>query len=154
MKAKIAGYSYDEWSKLQEEYYNDFKKSKRILKPFREMIREILKDETDTDFCDKTQLSENMLYRLRNQIDEHNPPQMQTLISICIAYDLDIILAQDLLKSLGLGFNPHKKRDYAYTFLLTRCRGKNIHECNEILKELKINETYFLGSHPRKSKNK
>ena len=152
MQSRIAGYSYNEWKKLQDEYINDFKTSKRIIRPFRAMIEDILKNETDEDFRGKTQLSENMLYRLRNQIDENNPPKMQTLISVCVGYNLDIILAQDLLKSLGLGFNPHKKRDYAYTFLLTRCRGKNIFECNEILKELGIKESDYLGSRPRNAK--
>lgn len=42
-------------------------------------------------------------------------------------------------------------RDYAYTFLLTRCRGKNIDECNAILEKLGIESKYWLGSFARKN---
>ena len=53
-----------------------------------------------------------------------------------------------------LGFNRFSKRDYAYTFLLTRCRGKSIDECNEILKGLGIEERYWLGSYAKKKISK
>ncbi len=63
-------------------------------------------------------------------------------------------MTQALLNSLGLDFNRFNKRDYAYTLLLTRCRGKGIEECNEILEELGIEEKYWLGFHARKKNNK
>lgn len=46
-----------------------------------------------------------MLYRLKKQVDEKDPPQRNTLITVCIAYKLDLMMAQALLYSLGLGFN-------------------------------------------------
>lgn len=154
MENYIAGYSYDEWEKIVKQFERDFANSTRYNKSFTEMIGEVLEDETYMSFAEKTKLCENQLYRLRKRVDEKDPPQRNTLISVCIAYDLDLMMTQALLHSLGLDFNRFNKRDYAYTFLLTRCRGKSIDECNEILKELGIEEKYWLGTYARKNRRK
>lgn len=154
MENYIAGYSYDEWEKIVRQFERDFANSTKYNKSFSEMIGEVLEGETYKSFGDKTKLSENQLYRLRKRVDEKDPPQRNTLISVCIAYDLDLMMTQALLHSLGLDFNRFNKRDYAYTFLLTRCRGKSIDECNEILKELGIEEKYWLGTYARKNRGK
>lgn len=148
----IAGYEYVEWEKLEKEFKRDYANSTKYNKSFQTLIREILEGETDRSFVDKTELTENMLYRLKNQVDEKDPPQRSTLISVCVGYNLDLMMAQALLYSLGLGFSHNNKRDYAYSFLLTRCRGKSIRECNEILTKFGIEEKYHLGVHARKNK--
>ena len=153
-KDYIAGYTYDEWVKLEKEFLNDYETSTTYNKPFSELISEILDGETYTTFAEKTNLSANMLYRLKKQVDEKDPPQRNTLVSVCVGYNLDLMMTQALLYSLGLGFNRFSKRDYAYTFLLTRCRGKSIDECNEILKGLGIEEKYWLGSYAKKKTSK
>lgn len=154
MENYIAGSSYDEWEKIVKQFERDFANSTKYNKSFSEMIGEVLEGETYMSFAEKTKLSENQLYRLRKRVDEKDPPQRNTLISVCIAYDLDLMMTQALLHSLGLDFNRFNKRDYAYTFLLTRCRGKSIDECNEILKELGIEEKYWLGTYARKNRGK
>lgn len=154
MGDNIAGYSFEEWEKLSKQFERDFANSAKYNKSFSEMIGEVLEGETYMSFAEKTKLCENQLYRLRNRVDEKDPPQRNTLISVCIAYDLDLMMTQALLHSLGLDFNRFNKRDYAYTFLLTRCRGKSIDECNEILKELGIEKKYWLGAYARKQKAK
>ncbi|MFR3119952.1 MAG: hypothetical protein ACLTOJ_21725 [[Clostridium] symbiosum] len=151
-KESIAGYEYEEWQKLEKEFIKDYANSIKYNKSFRTLIREILEGETERSFSNKTELSENMFSRLKNQVDEKDPPQRNTLISVCVGYDLDLMMAQALLYSLGLGFNRFNKRDYAYSFLLTRCRGKSIEDCNEILKNLGVEERYYLGAHARKNK--
>ncbi len=152
MDSSIAGYSCDEWEKIKKQFEKDFANSTKYNKSYSEMIKEILKGETYKSFADKTQLNENQLYRQSKWVDEKDPPQRNTLMSICIAYDLDLMMTQALLHSLGLDFNRFNKRDYAYTFLLTRCRGKSIDECNEILKELGIEQKYWLGVYARKKR--
>lgn len=154
MNEYIAGYSYEEWEKLEMEFKRDFENSTKYNKSFREQITEILEGETERSFSHKTELSENMLSRLRKQVDEKDPPQRSTLISVCVGYNLDLMMAQSLLYSLGLGFNRFNKRDYAYSFILTRCREKNIFECNEILKELGVEKKYWLGAHARRQTKK
>lgn len=149
-KDEIAGYKYEEWEKLEREFFNDYEKSTKYNQSFGELISHVLECETYMSFADKTQLSENMLYRLKKQVNEKDPPQRSTLVSVAVAYNLDLMMTQALLHSLGLGFNRFSRRDYAYTFLLTRCRGKTIDECNEILEELAIEKKYWLGSYARK----
>ena len=62
----LAGYSYDEWRKLEKEFLDDYEKSTKYNKSFSELISEVLKDETYSTFADRTHLSENMLYRLKS----------------------------------------------------------------------------------------
>ena len=146
----LAGYTYKEWEKLEQEFMDDYEKSTRYNKPFSQLISEILDGETYSSFAEKTHLSENMLYRLKKQVDEKDPPQRSTLISVAVGYGLDLMMTQALLYSLGLGFNRFSRRDYAYTFLLTRCRRKRVDECNEILGELGIEKRYWLGSYAKR----
>lgn len=148
----IAGYSYSEWQAIEKEFLRDYDNFSLYNKPFRELIGKVLDGETYMSFASKTHLSENMLYRLKKQVDEKDPPQRSTIISVCVGYNLDIMMAQSLLYSLGLGFNRFSKRDYAYSFLLTRCRGKSVDECNEILKKLGIESKYWLGSYAKKKR--
>ena len=61
----LAGYSYDEWRKLEKEFLDDYEKSTKYNKSFSELISEVLKDETYSTFADRTHLSENLLYRLK-----------------------------------------------------------------------------------------
>lgn len=150
----LAGYSYDEWVKLEKEFWEDYEKSTKYNKSFSELISEILDGETYMSFAEKTRLSENMLYRLKKQVDEKDPTQRSTIISVSVGYHLDLMMTQALLYSLGVGFNRFNKRDYAYTFLLTRCRGKSIDECNNILEKLGIEKKYWLGSYARKPRAK
>ncbi|MDO4332734.1 MAG: hypothetical protein Q4C58_08615 [Eubacteriales bacterium] len=148
----IAGYSYEEWENLEKEFLRDYKNSTMYNKSFRELISEILEGETYMSFADKTNLSPNMLYRLKKQVDEKDPPQRSTIVTVCIAYKIDFLMMQALLHSLGLDINRFNKRDYAYTFLLTRCRDKTLDQCNDILKQLGIPQTYWLGHHAKGKK--
>ena len=146
----LAGYTYKEWEKLEQEFLDDYEKSTRYNKSFSQLISEILDGETYSSFAEKTHLSENMLYRLKKQVDEKDPPQRSTLISVAVGYGLDLMMTQALLYSLGVGFNRFSRRDYAYTFLLTRCRQKKVDECNEILEKLGIEKRYWLGSYAKR----
>ena len=74
-KEEIAGYSYEEWVKLEKEFLNDYENSTKYNKSFSELISSVLEDETYKSFADTTQLSANMLYRLKKQVDEKDPPQ-------------------------------------------------------------------------------
>lgn len=153
MKSKnkdfLVGYSYDEWIAMEKQFKKDYENSTTYNKSFRQLINEILEGENYLSFQCKTGFSPNMFYRLKNYIDEKQPPKKATIMTICVGYDLDLMMAQSILHSLGVDFNRFNKADYAYTFLLTRCRGKNYSECNEILKKLGISKGYWLGATER-----
>ena len=148
------GYTVEKWEEMFLKFENDLKNSQRYTESFRELINKILGNDTYLDFISKTDLSANMFYRIKQRVEKNDPPQRSTLISICVGYDLDLIVTQVLLDSLGLGFNYQNRRDYAYIFLLTQCRGKEIKECNEILKALNIEEKYWLGQYARSKRSK
>lgn len=67
-KKYIAGYTDDEWRKLEKEFQRDYQLSTIYNKSFSELISDILKGETYMTFANKTHLSENMLYRLKKQV--------------------------------------------------------------------------------------
>ena len=147
------GYTITEWESLKVQFDRDLKNAQCYVESFRELINKILGNDTYLDFVSKTDLSESMFYRIKNRAEKNDPPQRSTLISICIGYELDLAITQYLLHSLGLDFNLQNRRDYAYIFLLTQCRGKEIEECNEILKALGIEEKYLLGQYARSRRN-
>ena len=66
----IAGYDYKEWVRLESLFLKDYENSTRYNKPFSALISDVLENETYKSFADKTGLSENMLYRLKKQVDE------------------------------------------------------------------------------------
>lgn len=150
----IAGYSFDQWKEMEERFEKDFENSVKYNKPFSALINEVLKGETAGKFEKRTGLTQNMLSRLKNRVDSANPSQKNTIITVCVAYDLDLMMAQALLYSQGSMLNRFNKNDYAYSFILTQCRGKSVDECNEILKKLGIEEGYLLGEYARKPRKK
>ncbi len=147
---KIGGYTPEEFQKLEKQFHKDYQMYNKHIKSFSELINEILEGETDRTFVEKTGLSYNMFSRIRKYVDKNNPPQRNTLMSVAVGYGLDYQLTSALLDSIGLSFILSNKRDYAYQFLLTNCRGKSVDECNKILEHLGIEEKYQLGFHARK----
>lgn len=144
-----------ELKNIETQFYEDFNRYNEKVQTFPELIEKILEGETEGTFARKTGLSHNMFSRIKNYVNKSDPPKKSTLMSICVGYGIDYPLAQRLFDSVGMGFSLQNKRDYAYIFLLTQCRGKSIDECNEILEWLKIEEYYRLGSYartPRKNK--
>lgn len=150
MGQNIADYSEKEWKEIKGQFEQDFANSLKYNKSFTEIISQILEGETYASFEEKTRLCPNQLDCLRKQVNAENPPWRKTLISVCVGYGLDLMMTQELLHSLGLELSSQNRSDYAYIFLLTRYRGKNIEKCNEILKGLGIEEKYWLGEYARK----
>ena len=150
IKNKIGGYTTEEFQEIEKQFHKDYDMYNKHIKSFQELINEILAGETESTFVQKTELSYNMFSRIRKYVDKNNPPQRNTLMSVAIGYGLDYQLTAALLDSIGLSFILSNKRDYAYQFLLTNCRGKSVSECNEILEHLGVEEKYWLGLHARK----
>lgn len=98
----------------------------------------------------KTEFEPNMFLRLKHKADDSDPCQKNTIITVCVAYKLDLMIAQALLHSLGSGLNGRNKNDYAYAFIFTRCREKIIEECNDILKNFGLKRSYLLGEEGRR----
>ena len=121
------------------------------VKILQRLINEILDGETEGTFVRKTHLSANMFSRIRKQVGRSDPPQRNTLMSVAVGYNLDYQITTELFRSVGVKFMLDDRRDYAYQFLLTNCRGKSIDECNEILEALGIEKKYWLGAHAKKN---
>jgi hypothetical protein len=73
-----------------------------------------------------------------------NIPEMNVLISVCIAFEIDVQNTLTQLNSAGYSFKMTDRVHYAYYFLITNYSGRNISECNEILIKIGIAEKHLL----------
>lgn len=145
-------YEKEEWLEIKSQFESDFSRYNKHIKSFNTLINEILKDTTQSEFVSRTELSPNMLHRITKTASRKDPPRRSTLMSIAVGYNLDIQLTEALLESLGLSFDMHNRRDYAYQLLLTRCRGVEIEDCNKILELLGIEEKDWLGAYAKNTR--
>jgi len=152
MAKNIAGFTVEEWENKLKIFENNYMKETENVPEFRDLICDILKDETAKSFSEKTGLTEYMFRRMKKEISRDDQPWRNSLMSVCVAYNVSLDKMEEMLHSLGLAFAPANKRDIAYRFLLTECKGKNVDECNEILRELGIEEKYLLGHYARKKR--
>lgn len=137
-----------------ENYHEDFSKNEKIIKPFSEIIANIVGEDTYQEFAEKTGLGHDMFYSLKKRVNKENPSYKSTIVSVCVGYNVGYEIARELLRSQGSVFNPHSSVDAAYVTILTECRGKTVEECNDLLEKMGIKKMYRLGAcarRPRKS---
>lgn len=131
--------SAGELGKFCERFNKIYGLASEINYTFKERFQKILDDNpqiTAAKFFDKTGHDINRFYRMRRG----EPTSMVTFITFCIAFEIDIQNTIEMLKSLGVVFNPTNKTHAAYCYLISECRGNSIYKCNEILKKLGITE--------------
>ena len=132
--------------RFEEDCYNN----EKIIKPFSEIFKNIIGEDSYVRFERKTGLGKSMFYALQNRVGKDEPTSKGTVVSICVGYEMGLTIAKELLESQGSSFNPHSKRDTAYIMLLTEFRGKKIDECNKVLEEIGIPKKYWLGNYTKK----
>lgn len=124
--------SYELLSKVNEAFHI---KMEKIYK---------MKDMDVNKFCDCTNLHKKFY---KEFLREGYIPRMDTFVSMCMGFGLDLATAESLLESTRFSFDRRNKIHCAYMFLLTRYQGLCIEDCNKILNELEINEEkYLLGT--------
>lgn len=139
---------WDEYNKFKKDYELSLKHNKTLP----DMIKEIMSEKNMTIelLHEKSNISTSTIHRLRSgklktrtRIVEYKP-YISTIIAFAIACELDMILTITLLESQGLSFKRTSEVHYAYCYLILNCRGNTIDECNEKLKELGIEEQYYI----------
>ena len=145
-------YENNRTAEILKRFYDDIEKNQRMIKPFSEIVQEIIGDDDYHQFQYKTGLSADMYYNLPKRINKENPTKKSTIVSLCIGYNVGIQVALELMRSQGSYFSPHNDIDNAYVMLLTEFRGKSVEECDRILEQLniKIPSTSRLGVHATK----
>lgn len=152
---KMTKQEYEDSRTLEalQRYKKDQESKKKIIKPFGQIVSEIIGDDNYMQFEYKTGLSADMFYTLKKRVDRSRPCQKNTIVSLCIGYGVDIQIANQLLESEGSGFNPLNDIDSAYIMLLTEFRGKSVEDCNKILEKMEIPPRNRLGHYARKKYN-
>ena len=142
-----------------EQFDSDFNRSAKYTKCYAEVMWGIFENEMVNDngkmvyirgrdhFCDVTGLGPSTYSRIK-RCKEDYVPSLQTFMTLCVIYNLDIPMALILRESFGYGFNKRNRVHQAYCYLLVNCRGKSISYCNKVLKILNPNVkgNYLLGN--------
>lgn len=71
--------------------------------------------------------------------------QKRFIISIAVGFKLDVHLTEYILESCGMRFCESNKVDKAYIYILENYKGRNIGDCNGILRDLGIDGKDMLG---------
>lgn len=71
--------------------------------------------------------------------------QKRFIISIAVGFKLDVHLTEYILESCGMTFCESNKVDKAYIYLLESCKGRDISDCNAILRDLGVDGKDMLG---------
>jgi len=130
-------------SNLKEEFDKNFELDKEINKTYVEVMEVVKKTHKPTlqKFIAKTGLGKSTYYNL---IGGYDKPLMTSLVSFAIVFKINLKNVEDLLRAWGLGFEPGNKVHHAYSQLIEKFSGKTMAECNEFLKEVGIQEKYWL----------
>jgi len=95
-------------------------------------------------FCNCTNLHRKFY---KEFLKEGYIPRMNTFVSMCMGFSLDLPTAESLLASTRYSFDRRNRIHCAYMFLLTHYQGLCIEDCNKILNKLGIDEEkYLLGT--------
>ena len=128
---------------LVEKFNNDFETVGTITNSFAKMFNTLLehKQITKEEFLEEVGLSEDTF---DNYSKGKKDPSLRGLTAFCVAFEIDNNSFLKLLSAGGYSINCKKKRDCAYSFLMTDCMGMTLQECNEVLKKIGLEEHDLL----------
>lgn len=126
----------DEILSLNETLY---KRIKKIMK---------VKGISEEEFYDNTLLNRNIMYDIKRN---KSRPQLRTVITICIGLGLEPDESLELIRIAGYALSKTLFIDRAYMqIIFHHYNNADIFECNDVLKELGVEERYHLGSRERR----
>jgi hypothetical protein len=131
---------------MKKEFEESFELLSEVNEAFHIKMQKIYKKKNmDVDkFCAYTDLHKKFY---KDFLSEGYIPRMDTFVSMCMGFGLDLATAESLLASTRFGFDKRNKIHCAYIFLLTHYQGLCIEDCNRILNELGIDEEkHLLGT--------
>jgi transcriptional regulator with XRE-family HTH domain len=133
----------NEIERLVDKFEEDFNTIGELHLSFPEMFKKLLdrKEITKEEFIAETGISGPTF---DNFLKEDHDPSLKNVTAFCIAFEIDVNSYFSLLQAGGYSINYRKKRDLAYSFLITDCMGMTIQECNEILKGIGLSDTDLL----------
>lgn len=134
---------------MDNNFKQEFEKQLSTSKTLYQKIMEIIdiKNMSMEDFYTNTELNRMILSDIKKN---KSRPQLRTVISICVGLQLKPLQASDLIKSAGYSLSDTLYIDCVYTDIITYYSEFGISVCNDRLKELGIEEKYYLGSQIRK----
>ncbi|NBI10735.1 hypothetical protein D1641_12035 [Colidextribacter sp. OB.20] len=92
-----------------------------------------------------TCLNKKVFTNLKREEKVNSKVDKRIIISIAVGFRLNVHMAEYILESCGQRFNTNDRLDMAYIYLLEKCKGKTIEECNGVLRDLGIEGRYMLG---------
>lgn len=113
----------------------------QLIKRFKET-----KNISNEEFYMETELNRNVMCDIKKN---KSRPSLRIVITICIGLHLEPYESLELIETAGYSLNRSQYLDFAYLDLIYHYYEFNIYECNKRLKEVGIEEKYYLGSRER-----
>jgi len=117
--------------------------SKLRATTFHETMKNIFeyRNWNSTKFENKTGLAK--INYTRAMKENHNPT-IRTIITICVALDINMMMTNYLLELKGFKLTMNDKVHRAYAYLIENFKGSDIEDCNIILAKMGVEEKNFL----------
>lgn len=134
---------------MDNNFKQEFEKQLSISKTLYQETMDIIKIKKMSmdEFYTNTELNRTILSDIKKN---KSRPQLRTVISICVGLQLEPMQASDFIKSSGYNLSSTLYIDCVYADIITHYSEFGISACNDRLKELGIEEKYYLGSQIRK----
>lgn len=141
-------------------FESEFDRTKKYTESYAQRMQKIMEEEKAIYYCDgkwKASFIRNRDHFAEitglglatyDRIKYNVPgwvPSIKTFMTLAMIYRLNITIVRELRNSYGYDFNPQKRTDQAYVYLLVNCMGKSISYCNKVLEVLGIDKKYYLG---------
>ncbi len=153
LEAKYIDKSITLTAEQRETFEKAFDLSSDGQKTYGQIVAGIMKKQKISvgEMAEKTKLNKSLFTHL----DEPGGcVQKRFIVSIAVALELDVHMAEYMLEACGMCFCSYNRVDKAYIHIIENHKGSDVETCNGILKELGVESKYMLGELERGSYKK
>ena len=143
---------FEEIKQIRKAMIRQFEIQSARQKTCWERIYEIVTSKGTTTsgmFVQKTNLISKVYDRAKNNVK--TMPKLKTIVTIAVAYDLDLSTTEELLRLAGHAFIPTSQEHDCYKFILTTMYGYTMQDKNDLLASEGFTS---LGSTPKEKTEK
>ncbi len=141
------------YTQTRQQFEKEYALSLAVKLPFPESLQQAMKAAwlSVETLADKTGVSPDTISAYK---EGKRFPQKPMAVAIALMLGLDYEQFVLFLNGLGMALSLGRKEEYAYKELLLKHRGKSIEELNNYLKEIEIEEKYWLKGRGTYDRNK
>lgn len=127
-----------------EEFEEEYNLTSDAQKTYGQIIKRIMEKKglNAAKASELTGLNQALFYNLDKP---GGSIQKRFVVSIAVAFSLDVHITEYILESCGMRFNVNDRLDKAYIYIIENYKGLSIEEYNGILRDLGVKGKDMLG---------